>query len=68
MKIFNSLHQINKDFKKNSIAIGNFDGVHKGHQKIIKECIKISKKKELNSAIITFKPHPRYFFNKWLLY
>ena len=64
MKIFNSLHQINKDFKKNSIAIGNFDGVHKGHQKIIKECIKISKKKELNSAIITFKPHPRYFFNK----
>jgi len=64
MKIFNSLHQINKNFKKNSITVGNFDGIHKGHQKIIKKCIKVSKKNKLNSAIVTFKPHPRYFFNK----
>ena len=46
MKVFRSF-QIPKLFLNSVIAIGNFDGVHIGHQKVIKEAIKISKKKRL---------------------
>ena len=46
------------------LAIGNFDGFHKGHQEIIKMLKQISIKKNLPSAIMSFDPHPRSFFNK----
>lgn len=41
------------------VTIGTFDGVHIGHQKIIKRLISIGKKKKLRSVILTFFPHPR---------
>ena len=44
MKVFRSF-RIPKLFHNSVIAIGNFDGVHIGHQKVIKEAIRISKKK-----------------------
>ena len=46
-----------------NLAIGNFDGVHLGHQKIIDELIEYSKIKNCLSAILSFKPHPRQFFS-----
>jgi len=39
-------------------GLGNFDGVHLGHQKLIKELLKQSKIRGLESAILTFEPHP----------
>lgn len=46
--------------KNPSIAtIGTFDGVHLGHQKILKSLISHSKKQNLSSVLITFDPHPR---------
>ena len=41
-------------------AIGNFDGVHLGHQKLIEEC----KRHNLKSAVVTFYPHPSVFLKK----
>ena len=41
-------------------AIGNFDGVHLGHQKLIEEC----KRHGLKSAVLTFNPHPSVFIKK----
>ena len=59
------LYGYSKIKNKNSVlTIGNFDGVHKGHQKIIKQTVKLSKKKNLKSVVITFKPHPNEFLNK----
>ena len=59
MEIFNNF-AISKKYKKSSLAVGNFDGVHKGHQKIFK----YAKKTKLKFGILTFSPLPVMFFNK----
>lgn len=41
------------------MTIGTFDGVHLGHRKIIKKLTTISEEKQLDSALLTFFPHPR---------
>lgn len=46
-----------------ALSIGIFDGVHIGHQSIIKKLNAIALKKNLESAILTFWPHPRTVFN-----
>ena len=51
------------DDKKRILAIGNFDGVHLGHQTIIRYCVQYAKKLSLKSSVLTFYPHPKEFFN-----
>ena len=41
------------------VAIGNFDGVHIGHQSLIKLIIERATSKNSNSGILSFEPHPR---------
>ena len=58
MKIY---HQLS-DFKKLAnavVTIGTFDGVHYGHQKIIKRLCELAKSTGGESVILTFFPHPR---------
>ena len=50
--------------KNTIITIGTFDGVHIGHQKIVKRLIKIAKKQKLQSVVLTFFPHPRMVLQK----
>ncbi len=45
------------------ITIGNFDGVHLGHQKVINQTISLSKARESKSLVITFAPHTRKLLN-----
>jgi len=40
-------------------TIGSFDGLHIGHQKLIDKVLEVSKRKKMESMIVTFKPHPR---------
>ena len=56
--------EINKFHKKSVILIGNFDGLHAGHQKLFKEAQKYKKKFKIKIGVITFDPIPRMFFNK----
>ncbi len=44
------------------LALGNFDGVHKGHRALIAEAAKIAGKKNAPLGVVTFAPHPRRFF------
>ena len=45
------------------ITVGTFDGIHLGHQKLIKRVLDISKKENLNSIILSFHPHPKIILN-----
>ena len=48
-----------KPNKKTVLTIGTFDGVHIGHQKIIKSLVDLAHHKNLEASILTFFPHPR---------
>ena len=63
MKIFNNFKILTR-YKKSAIAIGNFDGVHLGNQKVFKESKKIAAKQKMKFGILTFNPLPVMFFNK----
>ena len=62
MLIFKSIENIPKEKKGYSVAIGNFDGMHLGHQSVIE----IAREKSKNSfvGVVTFEPHPRQYFQK----
>ena len=45
-----------------ALAIGNFDGMHLGHQTLLKRLIEVARAKNLTPAVMTFEPHPREFF------
>jgi riboflavin kinase/FMN adenylyltransferase len=58
MKVFNHLNQINEPFKRAVITIGNFDGVHIGHQGLFHEVIEKAQAIDGTSVAMTFEPHP----------
>jgi riboflavin kinase/FMN adenylyltransferase len=45
-----------------ALAIGNFDGMHLGHQALLKKLVETAQSLKLDSAVMTFEPHPREFF------
>ena len=63
MKIFNN-SSIPINYKGSAIAIGNFDGVHSGHQKVFKQAKKFAKKNKIKFGVLTFSPLPVMYFNK----
>ncbi|EEU13196.1 bifunctional riboflavin kinase/FAD synthetase [Anaerococcus vaginalis] len=51
------------DLSPKAVSLGNFDGVHKGHQKLMKENIKISKSKNLTPSVLLFKENTKNILN-----
>jgi riboflavin kinase / FMN adenylyltransferase len=47
-----------------AVTIGNFDGVHLGHQALLRELVGIAQERHLTSTVLTFEPHPREYFAK----
>ncbi len=58
MKTFDHLDKIHEPFKKAVITIGNFDGVHIGHQALFHEVIEKAETIDGTSIAMTFEPHP----------
>ena len=56
--------KISNSYKNSIILIGNFDGLHSGHQKLFKQAEKFKKKLNLKLGVITFDPIPKMFFDK----
>ncbi|PCH77314.1 MAG: riboflavin biosynthesis protein RibF [Flavobacteriaceae bacterium] len=63
MKTFHGLEHFNTA-DKTIITIGTFDGVHVGHQKVIKKLLKSASKKKRPSVLLSFFPHPRMVLQK----
>jgi riboflavin kinase/FMN adenylyltransferase len=62
MRLYKNFN-IFKKHKKSIILIGNFDGIHLGHQKLFKLATKYKKKFKLKIGVVTFEPMPKMYFN-----
>ena len=62
MKIIRDYTFLNKEDKGACVAIGNFDGVHKGHLSVIELARAAAKTLKTAFGVITFEPHPRAYF------
>jgi len=63
MKVVQDIQNYNSD-TKSILTIGTFDGVHVGHQKIIKALVEEARNKKLLANVLTFFPHPRMVLQK----
>ena len=63
MKIFSGF-SIPQNYHNSIILIGNFDGVHLGHQKLFRRARDYKKKFKSKIGVVTFNPMPKMFFNK----
>ena len=57
---------VSKNHKNSILLIGNFDGLHIGHQKLFNFAKKYKKKYKIKIGVLTFDPMPKMFFNKKL--
>ncbi len=62
MRVFKDLQSIAEDAKDAIVIIGNFDGVHKGHQALIHQGAMLAIEQGKKLAVLTFEPHPRKLF------
>ena len=64
IKFYNNF-KVSKAHKRSILLIGNFDGLHLGHQKLFKLAKNYKKKFNLKIGIITFEPMPKMYFKKY---
>ncbi|WP_294312248.1 bifunctional riboflavin kinase/FAD synthetase [uncultured Chryseobacterium sp.] len=62
MKVFRNFSEYTSQ-KPLALSLGMFDGVHLGHKSIIDELIRVGRENHLETAVLTFWPHPRFVFN-----
>ena len=67
MKLYKNFN-ISNNHKGSIILIGNFDGIHLGHQKLFKIARNYKRKFKLNIGVVTFEPMPKMYFNKKYFY
>src|SRR5687768_18477749 len=58
MQIIRHIAEQSQDLAGSVVTLGNFDGIHLGHQALIAGAVSDSKKLALPSVVLTFEPHP----------
>ena len=58
MRVYRSLAEVPPDFGPSAVSIGNFDGVHYGHRRILQRVKEIADKRGWKASVLTFDPHP----------
>lgn len=62
MRLIRHLEDVPFEARGAVVALGNFDGVHLGHQAVIRQAAEIARSRNAPLAVLTFEPHPRSFF------
>lgn len=62
MEILQNINNCPEALKGAALAIGNFDGVHRGHQAVLRAALDAGKAAGAPAGVMTFEPHPRAFF------
>ena len=63
MEIIRSIQEM-KPLTSSVVTVGNYDGIHLGHQDVLNHIVKIAKKESIHSCLITFDPNPAYVLSK----
>jgi len=58
MQVFHKLDEIPADFGPTMVSVGNFDGVHRAHQTVLRDIAQRAKQNHARSVAVTFEPHP----------
>lgn len=58
MRVFRHLEEIPADWTSTVVSIGNFDGVHCGHQHVLTKVVERARASDMKSIAVTFEPHP----------
>ncbi|MEO1018647.1 MAG: riboflavin biosynthesis protein RibF, partial [Pseudomonadota bacterium] len=59
MQVFRDYETLPPQARGTAVAIGNFDGVHRGHRVVIDAAYKVARRHDVPLAVMTFEPHPR---------
>ena len=59
INVQSDLEGIDAEYLPSAITVGNFDGIHKGHQEIFKQLNDVAQMKSLRRCVILFEPHPK---------
>ena len=62
MRLIRHFQDVPNEGRGAVVALGNFDGVHLGHQVVIRQAAEIARSRRAPLAVLTFEPHPRSFF------
>jgi riboflavin kinase / FMN adenylyltransferase len=58
VRVYRSLDEVPAEFGPSALSIGNFDGVHAGHRRILRRVKEVAAERSLNPSVLTFDPHP----------
>ena len=62
MRIIRNIQDIPAELRGGAVAVGNFDGMHRGHQALIRQCRARADRVDGPAVALTFEPHPRTLF------
>jgi riboflavin kinase/FMN adenylyltransferase len=62
MRLFRTWSEVPPALKGGVLALGNFDGLHLGHQAVLAKTVQMARAKGVAAGVMTFEPHPRMFF------
>ncbi|AYN24892.1 bifunctional riboflavin kinase/FAD synthetase [Buchnera aphidicola] len=63
MKLIRGIHNLTKINSNSAVSIGNFDGIHLGHQKLLSNLYEVGKKYNIPTIVILFEPQPLEFLH-----
>ena len=58
MQLWTDLEQVPPGFGPSVVTIGNFDGVHRGHQAVLDRILRLARGESASAVAVTFEPHP----------